>query len=118
MRLTQQLEKLLEQVAQERVSLREIAAELEQCKIEVDNAALAIADGYANEDEKAVAKSRELQDQAGGGLRICSTVFMGQSYASHERRKPSRSSKFGMATSCWRSSWPRPRSSRVGLPAI
>jgi hypothetical protein len=57
-------DELRQTVVAERVKARELKTQLEVAKVEVNAASQAITDGYAAEDERAVARAREVEQQA------------------------------------------------------
>jgi hypothetical protein len=59
-----ELDQLQQQYAQEHTRVRELEAELEAGKFDVERASREIADGYAVDDERAVTEARERQHQA------------------------------------------------------
>jgi hypothetical protein len=59
-----QLDELRQAAAGERMKQRELEAQLQGARVEVEQASAAIADGYAAEDQKAVAAAGEAEDAA------------------------------------------------------
>jgi hypothetical protein len=59
-----QLDELRQAAAGERVKQRELESELQVARAEVEQASAAIADGYAAEDQKAVAAARKAEETA------------------------------------------------------
>jgi hypothetical protein len=62
-------DQLQQEALVERVKARDIEAELEAAKAEVDAASHAVTDGYAREDERAVAQARKAGEAAAAKLR-------------------------------------------------
>lgn len=62
-----ELDGLRQAAAQERLRQRDLEAELEAAKAEVDVASCAITDGYAAEDQRAVTQAREAEEPATAG---------------------------------------------------
>jgi hypothetical protein len=59
-----QLDELRQAAAGERVKQRDIEAQVQAARAEVEQASAAIADGYAAEDQKAVVAARETEEAA------------------------------------------------------
>jgi hypothetical protein len=59
-----QLDELRQQAAAERMKLRELETNLAAAELDVEQQSRAIADGYAAEDERAVAEARHAEEQA------------------------------------------------------
>jgi hypothetical protein len=60
----QQLDQLRRDAADERVKVRDLEAQFEAAKLEVESAGRAISDGYAAESQRDVAQARKAEEAA------------------------------------------------------